>query len=70
MMVGHGRDTPLLGTAGIVGDWPRKSASTRARTTFTLKSNFPTARVGKQDKPDKHFFPRSCFPWSPEAATD
>ena len=42
MMVGHGRDAPLLGTAGILGGWSRKSASTRARTTtFTLKSDSP-----------------------------
>ena len=46
-MVGHCRDTWWLGTAGILGGWSRKSASSRARTTSTLKSNNPTARVGK-----------------------
>ena len=45
-MVGHGRDTLRLGSAGILGGWSRKSASSRARTTSTLKSNNPTARVG------------------------
>ena len=47
LVVGHCRDTLRLGTAGILGDWSLKSASSRARTTSTLKSNNPTARVGK-----------------------
>ena len=47
LVVGHYRDTLRLGTAGILGGWSRKSASSRARTTSTLKSNNPTARVGK-----------------------
>ena len=42
----HCRDTLRLGTAGILGGWSLKSASGRARTTSTLKSNNPTARVG------------------------
>ena len=44
--VGHCRDTWWLGTAGILGGGSLKSASSRARTTSTLKSNNPTARVG------------------------
>ena len=47
-VVGHCRDTWWLGTAGILGGWSRKSASSRARTASTLKSNNPTARVGKK----------------------
>ena len=50
LMVGHGRDTLRLGRAGILGGWSRKSASSRARTTSTSKSNNPTARVGKNKK--------------------
>ena len=44
--VGHCRDTWWLSTAWILGGWSRKSASSQARTTSTLKSNHPTARVG------------------------
>ena len=47
LVVGHCRDTLRLGTAGILGGWSLKTASSRARTTSTLKSNNPTARVGK-----------------------
>ena len=47
-MVKHCRDTLRLGTAGILGGWSLKSASSRARTISTLKSNNPTARVGKK----------------------
>ena len=47
LVFGHYRDTWCLGTAGILGGWSLKSASSRARTTSTLKSNNPTARVGK-----------------------
>ena len=36
-------------TAGILGGWSRKSASSRARTTSTLKSINPTARVGNNE---------------------
>ena len=46
--VGHCRDIWWLGTAGILGGWSRKSASSRARTTSTLQSNNPTARVGNK----------------------
>ena len=46
LVIGHCRDTLRLGTAGILGGWSLKSASSRARTTSTLKSNHPTARVG------------------------
>ena len=46
--VGHCRDTWQLGTTGTLGGWSLKSASSRARTTFTLKSNNPTARVGNK----------------------
>ena len=46
LVVGHCRDTLRLGTAGIFGGWSLKSASSRARTTSTLKSNNPIARVG------------------------
>ena len=42
----HCRDTWWLGTAVIRGGWSLKSASSRARTTSTLRSNNPTARVG------------------------
>ena len=52
--VGHCRYTLRLGTAGILGGWSLNSASSRARTTSTLKSSNPTARVGK--KPDKGAF--------------
>ena len=45
--VGHCRETWWLGTAEILGGWSLKAASRRARTTSTLKSNNPTARVGK-----------------------
>ena len=45
-LVGHCGDTSWLGTAGILGGWSLKSASSRARTTSTLKSNDLTARVG------------------------
>ena len=48
LVVGRCRDTLRLGTAGILGGWPLKSASSRARTTSTLKSNNPTARVGNK----------------------
>ena len=44
--VGHCRDTWWLGTAGILSGWSLMSAPSRARTTSTLKSNNPTARVG------------------------
>ena len=47
LVVRHCRDTLRLGTAGILGGWSLKSASSRARTASTLKSNNPTARVGK-----------------------
>ena len=47
LVVGHCRHTSRLGTAGILGGWSLKSASSRARTTSTLKSNSPTARWGK-----------------------
>ena len=50
--VGHCRDTWWLGTAGILSGWSLKSASSRARTTSTLKSNNPTARVGNKP-PDR-----------------
>ena len=53
--VGHCRDTLRLDTAGILGGWSRTSASSRARTTSTLKSNNPTARVGKNS-----MFPKTC----------
>ena len=51
LVVGHCRDTWWLGsrdtlrldTAGIFGGWSLKSASSRARTTSTLKSNNPTS---------------------------
>ena len=46
--VGHCRDIHWLGTAGILGGWSIKSASSRARTTSTLISNNPTARVGNK----------------------
>ena len=49
-LVGHCRDTWWLATAGILGGWPLNSASSRARTTSTLKSNNPTARVGNNTK--------------------
>ena len=51
----HGRDIPRSGTAGTLGGWGtagmlgggHQSGSGRtARTTQTLKSNNPTARVG------------------------
>ena len=42
-----------LGTAGVLCGWSPKSASSRARTTSTLKSNNPTARVGNKWKFDK-----------------
>ena len=48
----HCRDTHWLGTAGILGGWSLKSASSRARTTSTLKSNNPTARVGNKQNND------------------
>ena len=48
-ILGHCRDTWWLGTAGILGGWSLKSASSRVRTTSTLKSNNPTARVGNND---------------------
>ena len=51
LVVGHCRDTLRLGTAGILGGWSLKSASSRARTTSTLKSNNPTARVGNNLRP-------------------
>ena len=41
----------LARTAGILGGWSLKSASSRARTTSTLQSNNPTARVGKNTSP-------------------
>ena len=44
--VKHCRDTHWLGAAGILGGWSLKSVSSRGRTTFTLQSNNPTARVG------------------------
>ena len=47
-LVLHWLDTWWLGTAGILGGWSLKSASSRARTTSTLKSNNPTARVGNK----------------------
>ena len=47
--VGHCGDTCWLGTAGILGGWSLKSASSRARTTSTLKFNNPTARVGNNE---------------------
>ena len=47
--VRHCRDTLRLGTAGILDGWSLKSASSRARTTSALKSNNPTARVGKNN---------------------
>ena len=50
VVVGHCRDTWWLGTAGILGGWSLKSASSRARTTSTLKSNNPTAREGNNSK--------------------
>ena len=39
----------VVGLAGILGGWSLKSASSRARTTSTLKSNNPTARVGNKE---------------------
>ena len=48
--VGQCRDTWWLGNAGILGGWSLKSASSRARTTSTLKSNNPTARVGNKSR--------------------
>ena len=36
-----------LSIAGILGGWSLRAASSRARTTSTLESNNPTARVGK-----------------------
>ena len=44
------QDALWLGTAGILGGWSLKSVSRRARTTSTLKSNNPTARVGNKHK--------------------
>ena len=46
LVVGHCRDTWWLGSAGILGGYSLQSASSRARTTSTLKSNNATARVG------------------------
>ena len=48
--VGHCKDSFWLGPTGIFGGWSLKSASSRARTTFTLKSDNPTARVGKNQQ--------------------
>ena len=45
--VKHCRDTWWLSTAGILGGWSLRAASSRARTTSTVESNNPTARVGK-----------------------
>ena len=42
--VGRCRDTVQLGTAGILGG--RAGSGRRTRTTLTIKSNNPTARVG------------------------
>ena len=47
LVVGHCRDTWWLGTAGTFGGWALKSASSRASTASSLKSNNPTVRVGK-----------------------
>ena len=52
--VRHCRDTWWLGTAGILGGWSLKSALSRARTTSTLKSNNPTARVRKNTDNSQH----------------
>ena len=59
--VGHCRDTWRLGTAGILGGWSLKSASSRARTTSTLQSINPTARVGKKGLPPSHLFIWTIF---------
>ena len=48
--VGHCKDSFWLGPTGIFDGWSLKSASSRARTTSTLKSDNPTARVGKNQQ--------------------
>ena len=48
LVVGHCMDTWWLGTAGTLGGWALKSASNRASTASSLKSNNPTVRVGKK----------------------
>ena len=54
LVIEHCRETLRLGTAGILGGWSLKSASSRARTTSSLKSNNPTVRVGNKEQLDTH----------------